>query len=203
MPAGDSRSTINTLPVIPRCRMAVPSSAFINKYLARRSTEWIFCPSRLRSMFAATGQRRRRSRTMTFVIDVSTIHGSMPRRLVSTSGNSGMLYYRVQRRCRTSMYKKARVKAGFSENRWSRSLFDLGFLVDDVLTDRRIVLFRLQLFRMELLVLRRRVVVARAGTGHQLDLVAITFCHVDSSVTKRACRWRAGQRRLSRCRAYR
>src|SRR5210317_1156356 len=168
MPAGDSRSTINTLPVMPRCMMAVPLPVLINRYLARRSTEWIFCPSRLRSMFAATGQRRRRSRTMTFVIDVSTIHGSMPRRLVSTSGNSGMLYCRSQKSPRES---------GLSENRCSRSLFDLCFLVHDMLTDRRIVLFRLQLFRMELLVLSRRVVVARARTGHQLDLIAITFCH--------------------------
>src|SRR5210317_839061 len=188
---------------MPRCRMAVPLPVLIKRYLARRSTERIVCPTKLRSKFAATGQRRRRSRTTTFVIDVSTIHGCMPRRLVSTSGNSGILYYRVQRGSRTSMYKKARVRAGFSEYRYSRSLFDLGFLVDDVLTDRRVVFFRLQLFGMELLVLRRRVVVACTSTGHQLDLVAITFCHVDSSVTKRACRWRAGQRRLSRCRAYR
>ena len=38
----------------------------------------------------ATGQRRRRSRTTTLLMVVFKIHGSIPRRLVSTSGNSGM-----------------------------------------------------------------------------------------------------------------
>ena len=58
-----------------------------------------------------------------------------------------------------------------------RSLFDLRFLVDHVFTDRRIVLLRLHLFRMQLFVFRSRVKVTGASTGNETDFFAICLSH--------------------------
>jgi hypothetical protein len=56
-------------------------------------------------------------------------------------------------------------------NNRKRSLLDLGFFVDYVLANRRIVLLRLQLLGVQALVLRNRVVVAGAGARYEFDFV--------------------------------
>ena len=50
-------------------------------------------------------------------------------------------------------------------------LLDFSFLIHHVLTNHGIELFKLELVRRVLLVLVRRVVVARTGGRHQLNLV--------------------------------
>src|SRR5262245_475802 len=59
------------------------------------------------------------------------------------------------------------------------SLFDLRFLVDDVLARDRIVLLDLHLVRRRALVLRRRVEMARAGRGLEFDFLA----HISAPLT--------------------
>src|ERR1700722_8575585 len=100
-------------------------------------------------MSFATGQRKRGSCTASRTILRPTAWGSMPRRVVSTSGSSG---------------KAAR-------------LFDLRFLVGDVLARDRIEFAHFHLVRMQALVLCRHVEVAGAGRGQELDL----FTHDDAS----------------------
>src|SRR5210317_417217 len=162
---------MKTLPVMPRCRMIVSPLVRISRYLARRSTASMTRPFSLRSTPFATGQRKRRSRTMTLLIVVSRIHGSIPRRLVSTSGNSGMAYCDAQRRSRTSMYKKARTRRALLEQRRAL-LLDLGFFINHMLANRRIVFLRFQLFRVQAFVFRSRVEVAGSGTRYEFDFVA-------------------------------
>ena len=55
--------------------------------------------------------------------------------------------------------------------RLRKILLNLRFLVDHVLTNHGIELFKLELVRRVLLILIRRVVVARTGGRHQLNLV--------------------------------
>ena len=76
--------------------------------------------------------------------------------------------------------KKARLKRAFPEISFA-ALLDLGFLVDHVLANRRVVLLRFQLFGVQFLVLVGRVVMTRPGAGYELDLVSIAFGHVLSS----------------------
>lgn len=61
--------------------------------------------------------------------------------------------------------------AGFfsTTSKTRRELFDLRFLVYHVLANRRIVLFRFHLLGVKLLILQRRIEVARAGAGYKFD----------------------------------
>src|SRR5258708_927972 len=133
------------LPDIPRCTMSEPVSRRISKYFARRSTATTCWPRTAISSFAAMGQRKRRSRTITSMTRCPISAGAMPRRVVSTSGSSG------------------------SDQ---AELFDLRFFVSDVLAHHRIEFLRLELVRVQALIFGGRVVVTGAGGGNQFDLVA-------------------------------
>src|SRR5690606_12771693 len=85
-----SASTRRRLPDMPRWAISVPHSAPISRYLARRSTRSMRCPDRRTSRSSGIGQRSRRSRTTTRRTRWPMRNGSMPRRVVSTSGNSGI-----------------------------------------------------------------------------------------------------------------
>ena len=73
--------------------------------------------------------------------------------------------------------QKSPREAGFLETSGRNRLLDFGFLVRDVLANRRIVLLGYHLFRMQTLVLGRRVVVTRAGTRHEAYCFATGFGH--------------------------
>ncbi len=81
----------------------------------------------------------------------------MPRRVVSTSGSSGV----------------RRLGRGLKDL-WSRALelLDLRFFVGDVFAHDRIEFLGFQLVRMQPLVLGRRVVVPGARGGNQFDFIA-------------------------------
>src|SRR5471032_1769488 len=88
--AGEPASTSRRLPDMPKWLIKVPTSALINRYLARRSTLTMRCPDRRTSRSSGIGQRNRRSRTITRLTRWPSRWGAIPRRVVSTSGNSGM-----------------------------------------------------------------------------------------------------------------
>src|SRR5476651_50216 len=88
--AGEPASTSRRLPDMPKWLIKVPTSALINRYLARRSTNTMRCPDRRTSRSSGIGQRNRRSRTITRLTRWPSRWGAIPRRVVSTSGNSGM-----------------------------------------------------------------------------------------------------------------
>src|SRR6185503_9668138 len=83
--AGSTRSE----PDMPRCRISVPASVSSNRYLARRPARRIAEPATAALRLASTGQRNRRSCTSRRLMRRPTTCGSMPRRVVSTSGSSG------------------------------------------------------------------------------------------------------------------
>src|SRR5688572_18668523 len=87
---GDAASRIRRLPDIPRCRIIVPASVPISRYFARRSTERMRAPRSRCGSARGTRQRRRGSRTSRPSMRRPTSQGSMPRRVVSTSGSSGI-----------------------------------------------------------------------------------------------------------------
>src|SRR5579883_128399 len=69
---------------MPRCHSRVPRVSSISRYLARRPTSSTARP-------AGMGQRSRGSWTLRATTVRPTKCGSMPRRVVSTSGSSGKL----------------------------------------------------------------------------------------------------------------
>src|ERR1700682_4184532 len=95
------------------------------------------------SRLASMGQRKRRSRTTTSMTRLPMSAGAMPRRVVSTSGSSGM----AQPPARGN----------------SRGLLDLRFFVRDVLARHGVEFFGFHLVRMQPLVLRGRI--EMPGTG--------------------------------------
>src|SRR6266481_7288880 len=105
----------------------------------------------LASRLASMGQRKRRSRTTTMVTRLPTSAGAMPRRVVSTSGSSGMVQPPPED---------------------SRGLLDLRFFVRDVLARHGIEFLGFHLVRMQPLVLRGGIEMPGAGRRDQLDFIA-------------------------------
>src|SRR5882762_10226473 len=95
------------------------------------------------SRLASMGQRKRRSRTTTIVTRLPMSAGAIPRRVVSTSGSSGMAQPRPEE--------------------LPKELLDLRFFVGDVLARHRIEFLGFHLVWMQPLVLRGRV--EMTGTG--------------------------------------
>src|SRR5687767_13675731 len=87
---GSAASRMRRLPDMPRCRISVPASVSTRRYFARRPTARIRAPASLAGSERGTRQRRRHSRTRSASIRRPTSQGSMPRRVVSTSGSSGI-----------------------------------------------------------------------------------------------------------------
>ena len=69
----------------------LPRSQSHSKYLPRRMMLLTVVPCRRSVKFAGMGHRSRRSRTVTRSMRCPRTWGSKPRRVVSTSGSSGML----------------------------------------------------------------------------------------------------------------
>src|SRR5688572_13307540 len=88
---GEAASRMRRLPDMPRCRISVPASVSISRYLARRATARMRAPASLAGRLRGTRQRRRGSRTTSLSTRRPTSQGSMPWRVVSTSGSSGIL----------------------------------------------------------------------------------------------------------------
>src|SRR6185503_9669172 len=82
--------TICRLPDIPRCRMIQPVVQSIRRYFPRRAMVLTVQPETLRAKSRGTGQRSARLRTMTAATCCPCKCGTRPRRVVSTSGSSGM-----------------------------------------------------------------------------------------------------------------
>ena len=82
--------TRRRLPDMPRWIIRVPCANRIRMYLARRSTASTLLPRNSWSS-SGTGQRRFGWRTTAPRIVRPTMWGATPRRVVSTSGSSGML----------------------------------------------------------------------------------------------------------------
>src|SRR5262245_3321722 len=82
--------TIRKLPDMPRCRIRVPFPQSNRRYFARRATARIRLPRRIAPRLRGTGHLRPRWRTTTPVIVRRRRCGSSPRRVISTSGSSGM-----------------------------------------------------------------------------------------------------------------
>ena len=95
--AGVADGNMRKLPDMPRWSMSVPLSVMSKRYLARRAVFLIFSPQSVFFRCAGTGQRSRGLRMMTSVIFLPSMCGVMPRRVVSTSGNSGMIIRPVRR----------------------------------------------------------------------------------------------------------
>ena len=79
---------------MPRWTISVPAPQSSSRYFARRPTARISRPSRRAARLRGTGQRSARFRTTTAVIVRRARCGSMPRRVISTSGSSGIGNYR-------------------------------------------------------------------------------------------------------------
>ncbi len=80
------------LPVMPKCTSSVPSPNRNSRYLLRRSSASTTRPTSLFCSDRGTGQRKRRSYTCTAATRCPTTCGATPRRVVSTSGSSGIVY---------------------------------------------------------------------------------------------------------------
>jgi hypothetical protein len=88
---------------------------------------------------------------------------------------------------RVAIPQKNPRKAGFLEgivaacrriaSKLAPALFNLGFFIDYVLANRRIVFLRFQLLRVQTFVLGNRVVMAGTGSRYEFDFVA----HIKSS----------------------
>src|SRR5262245_53462915 len=87
---GEAASRMRRLPDMPRCRISVPASVPTRRYFARRPTERMRAPASFAGSPRGTRQRRRGSRTTSRSTRRPTSQGSMPRRVVSTSGSSGI-----------------------------------------------------------------------------------------------------------------
>src|SRR5688572_14669975 len=87
----EAASRMRRLPDMPRCRISVPASVSIRRYFARRPTARMRVPASFAGRLRGTRQRRRGSRTTSLSTRRPTSQGSMPRRVVSTSGSSGIL----------------------------------------------------------------------------------------------------------------
>ena len=90
LPAGRSGSSTRRLPDMPRCSRALPFARSSSRYLARRRTPRMTCPGSLWLISGGIGQRRSGRRKVTPVIRRPSRWGVRPRRMVSTSGSSGM-----------------------------------------------------------------------------------------------------------------
>src|SRR5690348_16407735 len=78
---------------MPRCTSSAASPAWNSRYLLRRSTRSIVRPRMHASRSPGTGQRRRESYTSIRATRRPITCGAIPRRVVSTSGSSGILEY--------------------------------------------------------------------------------------------------------------
>src|SRR5688572_19101712 len=87
---GSAASRMRRLPDMPRCRISVPASVPTRRYFARGPTVRMRAPTSFAGSARGTRQRRRHSRTRSASICRPTSQGSMPRRVVSTSGSSGI-----------------------------------------------------------------------------------------------------------------
>src|SRR5688572_13408090 len=87
---GEAASRMRRLPDMPRCRIRVPASVSTSRYFARRRTPRMRAPASFAGSARGTRQRRRHSRTLSASMRRPTSQGSMPRRVVSTSGSSGI-----------------------------------------------------------------------------------------------------------------
>src|SRR6185369_8729834 len=89
-PGETPTSSTRRLPDMPRWTIAVPCAVRNSRYLARRSTSSMVAPSSARARPGGTGQRSRESRTTTCSTRRPFTWGRTPRRVVSTSGSSGI-----------------------------------------------------------------------------------------------------------------
>ena len=78
------------LPVMPRWTSSVSAPRRKSRYLLRRSTVSMVRPATSAGSVRGTGQRRRRSYTCSAFTRRPSTCGSTPRRVVSTSGSSGI-----------------------------------------------------------------------------------------------------------------
>src|SRR3989440_9680459 len=155
---------------MPRCSDYVPRSSSISRYLARRFVRRMRWPATCADRSRRTRQRSRGSCTATAMIRRPTACGSIPKRVVSTSGSSGI--------CKKT---KAPGTAGAFRNSThrgqlggcpARALLDLRLFVGDVLARDRIELAHFQLVGMQALVLGGHVEVAGSSRRQQLDFLA-------------------------------
>src|SRR6266850_256820 len=96
MPAGVPGGNRRRLPDMPRCRIRWPSPQSMSRYLPRRWIDFTVRPASLRTS-GGTGQRNRASRTSTPEMTRPEMCGKSPRRVTSTSGNSGIQSARLCR----------------------------------------------------------------------------------------------------------
>src|SRR5690554_1371266 len=89
-PGGAAGSTTRRLPDMPRCTITLPASKRSSRYLARRSTASSGRPAMQPARSSGTGWRSRGLRTTQPLATRPVRTGAMPRRVVSTSGSSGM-----------------------------------------------------------------------------------------------------------------
>src|SRR5947209_5949113 len=75
---------------MPRCTMSEPPSHSSSRYLPRRTSRFTSRPTTRRAKFRGTRRRRLGLRTATPVMVLPSTKGSMPRRVISTSGSSGI-----------------------------------------------------------------------------------------------------------------
>src|SRR6266571_2100693 len=75
---------------MPRCTMSDPPSHSSSRYLPRRTSRFTSRPTTRRAKFRGTRRRRLGLRTATPVMVLPSTKGSMPRRVISTSGSSGI-----------------------------------------------------------------------------------------------------------------
>src|SRR5581483_2268251 len=95
LPAGVCAGSTRRLPDMPRCTISQPRSQSRSRYLPRRSTARTTRPTTRVARFLGTGQRNRRSRTTTSTMRLPIRQAASPRRVVSTSGSSGMTLFLV------------------------------------------------------------------------------------------------------------
>src|SRR5699024_1293339 len=104
--------------------------------------------------------------------------GSMPRRLVSTSGNSGIASPGMNR-CK--QYRGKQITKNPAGARIvvtsKREILDIRFFVDHVLTNNWIEFFQFQFFRLSTFVLRSGIEVTSTSRRNQLDFLTNTFRH--------------------------
>src|SRR3989475_1701287 len=89
---------------MPICTISVSPPRRNNRYLLRRSTRSTMRPTSRRGRSRGTGQRSRRSYILTAVTFCRSTCGATPRRVVSTSGSSGMGWMDARRRLRRLYY---------------------------------------------------------------------------------------------------
>src|SRR5690606_10802048 len=126
------------LPDIPKWISAWPTPTSSSRYFPRRRAAFTVLPTSSSASSAGTGQRKRGWRMVTPVIFLPRMCGLIPRRVVSTSGNSGMAYPVI------SGNKKPGTRPGFYPAK--TNLLDFAFFVDHVLAHNWIVLFDFHFF---------------------------------------------------------